>query len=889
MVTLPTTTYYWRVRGGADSSWTEASSGDFDPTDGDEVEVVSVGASAPAYIVADTVIDAGTAIADQSLEYGDSVSLSASTGVTGTNPVYSITGADWLSIDSNTGAITGTAPDADASGTATVTVRNSKYSDTKAFAYTVTDPASVTFTGLVGSGKEGQSNADGTCALADVPDAMQGVYDRALMAEFDNLGDTAPLTVVKDGFTVDGVTGPVAEAKGGGQGISTLFGFAQFITDTAAGSPLYPGTAGALLQKRAIGGQPQSGFVPNGAHWRTSDSIYRQTIDVVVRANDVRWSHFDYAQGEREAELAVSTAETTTGNSNVAEVMPLALADALVTGWAANHVDIIRSKREYFDTAATIPYIFLGFVLPGDSGDPYADNQERVREAVAAQQKSLARWHVRLNEAGDAITVTDAAGDEGYVTSWNTVDDEPTYADAAAPYRDDNCYYIDMSGYASSDSLHHNTLTHIEKGGVALKLLIEHIHGTGGIPSADYAVDRVLPVWITEPYVSASTATSRTYTFNASETGDIYVGAWPESTPQPSAADVKAGTGASVTGTAIATRRVDRTVTLSGLTEGAGYEVYAVLGMDPDAETSVVKLAESIAAVEATVPDAFESGDWTLTNAGDGDALTVGISSLPDNGGATITDIEYRVDGGTWTSSGGTSGFDITGLTEDVEVDVEIRAVNAEGEGDPSDTKSETPSVVAAAASTWDATFETSQITYSSGNLVATRTASGADNIRGQTPVSSGKRYFEVYHNGSGATVRCGIGVTTAPQGTSVSEPTEFVGLSGGNVVHAGGSTAISPALSGDNSGGYVVQVCIDPATEEFWVRLHNIGAALSSNWNSNASADPATGVGGLSYSTLTSDPVPMASMNAPGSEVTLRVASGDWDYSAPTGFDPLP
>lgn len=100
---------------------------------------------------------------------------------------------------------------------------------------------------------------------------------------------------------------------------------------------------------------------------------------------------------------------------------------------------------------------------------------------------------------------------------------------------------------------------------------------------------------------------------------------------------------------------------------------------------------------EATVPDAFEVGDWSIA-AGDEQA-DVTISSLPADGGDTITDIEYRVDGGSPVSSGtdDTTGFTIPSLTNDQEYDVEIRAVNSVGAGTWSDAKAVTPT----AASTW--------------------------------------------------------------------------------------------------------------------------------------------------------------------------------------------
>lgn len=90
-----------------------------------------------------------------------------------------------------------------------------------------------------------------------------------------------------------------------------------------------------------------------------------------------------------------------------------------------------------------------------------------------------------------------------------------------------------------------------------------------------------------------------------------------------------------------------------------------------------------------TVPDAFETGDWSIV-AGD-EKADVTISSLPAANGASITNIEYRIDGGSWASSGGTTSFTITGLTNETEYDVEIRAVNSVGAGGESDTKQVTP------------------------------------------------------------------------------------------------------------------------------------------------------------------------------------------------------
>lgn len=100
-------------------------------------------------------------------------------------------------------------------------------------------------------------------------------------------------------------------------------------------------------------------------------------------------------------------------------------------------------------------------------------------------------------------------------------------------------------------------------------------------------------------------------------------------------------------------------------------------------------LRPSVGSPADTVPNAFEDEDWSIAP-GDADA-DVTIHALPDDGGSAITDIEYRLDGGSWISSGGTSSFTIADLTNDHEYAVELRAVNAVGAGAAGDVKSVTP------------------------------------------------------------------------------------------------------------------------------------------------------------------------------------------------------
>lgn len=90
-----------------------------------------------------------------------------------------------------------------------------------------------------------------------------------------------------------------------------------------------------------------------------------------------------------------------------------------------------------------------------------------------------------------------------------------------------------------------------------------------------------------------------------------------------------------------------------------------------------------------TAPGAFTTGMWSIAP---GDQIAVvTIGSLPASGGEPITDIQYQLNGGSWISSGGIGGFNITGLTNEQTYDVRLRAVNVLGAGAQSDMKQVTP------------------------------------------------------------------------------------------------------------------------------------------------------------------------------------------------------
>lgn len=95
------------------------------------------------------------------------------------------------------------------------------------------------------------------------------------------------------------------------------------------------------------------------------------------------------------------------------------------------------------------------------------------------------------------------------------------------------------------------------------------------------------------------------------------------------------------------------------------------------------------------VPDAFTSAMWTLTDLSTAGDANIGILEVPYDGNSELTDLEYRVDGGSWTSLGAAivDDYPVAGFTDTDPTDVEIRAVNAIGNSEASDVKVVTTTV----------------------------------------------------------------------------------------------------------------------------------------------------------------------------------------------------
>ncbi len=117
--------------------------------------------------------------------------------------------------------------------------------------------------------------------------------------------------------------------------------------------------------------------------------------------------------------------------------------------------------------------------------------------------------------------------------------------------------------------------------------------------------------------------------------------------------------------------------------------------------TSNTITVTDVAAPVITVPGAFGVGMWGLADqpSAGGDRLALTLSALPPSGGAAITALQYSLNGGAWLALTGIgTGVRTITVPAAAAADIRVRAVNAQGAGLASDTKSATPTVLSGSA-----------------------------------------------------------------------------------------------------------------------------------------------------------------------------------------------
>lgn len=133
----------------------------------------------------------------------------------------------------------------------------------------------------------------------------------------------------------------------------------------------------------------------------------------------------------------------------------------------------------------------------------------------------------------------------------------------------------------------------------------------------------------------------------------------------------------------------------------------------------------------ATAPAAFTSGQWSVSDLGTDGDIRINVTELPSDGGDPITDLEYQLDTGAWTTMNRTTTvtFDIPNLTNGQSYDVKVRAVNNTGQGTDSDTKTVTPTAPATPVLPTVTTQAASAVSQTTATLNGNVTSDGGDSI----------------------------------------------------------------------------------------------------------------------------------------------------------------
>jgi|SRR6185312_1592609 len=173
---------------------------------------------------------------------------------------------------------------------------------------------------------------------------------------------------------------------------------------------------------------------------------------------------------------------------------------------------------------------------------------------------------------------------------------------------------------------------------------------------------------------------------------------------------------------------------------------------------------------------------------------------------------------------------------------------------------------------------KSANITLTNGDLTATWNGA-AGSVRSNPSKSSGKLYFEATHNA--VRVVAGVGLANAAYvitgfaNTANTIYARFDSVSiQGNGTNLGSSNNFPAA-------GQIASFAVDLTGALWWSRVQG------GNWNNNAANNPATGVGGISFSYLTGPFFVFAggAAGTTGEQSTLNFGGSGFVYAVPAGF----
>ncbi len=186
----------------------------------------------------------------------------------------------------------------------------------------------------------------------------------------------------------------------------------------------------------------------------------------------------------------------------------------------------------------------------------------------------------------------------------------------------------------------------------------------------------------------------------------------------------------------------------------------------------------------------------------------------------------------------------------------------------------------------WNTADKSANVTLSGGSLVATMTSASQGAVRADTSFGSGKLYYEVVL-GTASGSNFGVGWANATSSLSSFIGNDKNGVAS-YVANAGSPFFFNNANVG-GGGGYAayasLTLCIafDIGGKLIWAKYNN------GLLNGSTTADPASGTGGISLSTINAGPYfPVMCANANGASVTANFGVTNFNYAVPAGFSGL-
>lgn len=174
-------------------------------------------------------------------------------------------------------------------------------------------------------------------------------------------------------------------------------------------------------------------------------------------------------------------------------------------------------------------------------------------------------------------------------------------------------------------------------------------------------------------------------------------------------------------------------------------------------------------------------------------------------------------------------------------------------------------------ATTWDGAHKTAGVSLSGVNLIATDNTGASNGVRATNGVSSGKMYYKFTVTVAATAGQDFYGVANSAWSPGTWLGANAVGINvNTDVFSNSGSIGSIDAIT----LGSVVQVAVDLGANLFWAKV------AAGNWNANGSADPATGVGGYTFTPGAGPFYPAADM-----ETATSVNTVDFSGTPPPGY----